>query len=231
MQYEEILKRLRSLSNPETVAGMARYGINPENTYGVSIPKLRAMVKEIGRDHNLAQQLWNSEIHEAQILASMTDDPTEVTEEQMERWVKDFNSWDVCDQCIANLFGKTRFAYQKAIEWSSRNEEFVKRAGFVLMTRLVHSSHKNSASQIAEFLSIIKREAKDKRNFVKKAVNWALRHIGKQNLAMNKLALATAKEILTLDNRSARWIATDAIRELTSEDVQKKLPKKSKAIN
>jgi 3-methyladenine DNA glycosylase AlkD len=231
VQYDEILKRLKSLSNPRNVAGMARYGINPENTYGISIPNLRAMVKEIGRNHSLAQQLWMSGIHEARILATMIDNPKEVTEEQMEQWVKDFNSWDVCDQCIANLFGKTRFAYQKAIEWSSRNEEFVKRAGFVLMTRLVHPPHKNSASQAAEFLSIISREAKDNRNFVKKAVNWALRHIGKQNLAMNMLALATAKEILTLDNQSARWIATDAIRELTSEDVQKKLRKKSKATH
>ncbi len=227
MQYEEILKRLKSLSNPENVAGMARYGINPENTYGVSIPNLRKMAKGIGRNHNLAQQLWKSGIHEAQILASMVDDPSEVTEEQMERWVKDFNSWDVCDQCIANLFGKTRFAYRKAIEWSSRKEQFIKRAGFALMTRLVHPSQKTSVSQIAEFLSIIKREAGDDRNFVKKAVNWALRHIGKQDLPLNKLALATAKEILKMDSRSARWIASDAIKELTSEAVQKKLRKKS----
>jgi 3-methyladenine DNA glycosylase AlkD len=231
VQYDEILKRLKSLSNPENVAGMARYGINPENTYGVSIPNLRAMAKEIGRNHSLAQQLWMSGIHEARILATMIDNPAEVTEEQMEQWVKDFNSWDVCDQCIANLFGKIRFAYPKAIEWSSRKEEFIKRAGFALMTRLVRPSRKTSVRQIAEFLSIIKREAGDDRNFVKKAVNWALRHIGKQDLANNKLALATAKEILTLDSRSARWIASDAIKELTSEAVQKKLRKKSKSFN
>lgn len=227
MQYEEILKRLKSLSNPEAVAGMARFGINPENTYGVSIPNLRAMAKEIGRNHNLAQQLWKSGIHEAQILASMIDNPAEVTEEQMERWVKDFNSWDVCDQCCANLFEKTKFAYQKAIEWSSRKEEFVKRAGFVLMARLALHNKKTPNNQFGEFLSIIKREAVDDRNFVKKAVNWALRQIGKRNFHMNKLALATAKEIQNLDSRSARWIASDAIRELTSEAVQKRLRKKS----
>lgn len=226
MQYEEVLDELKSLSNPENVAGMARFGINPENTYGVSIPVIRAMAKKIGRNHSLALQLWNSGIHEARILASLVDNPKEVTEEQMELWVKDFDSWDVCDQCIANLFGKTPFAYQKAIEWSSREEEFVKRASFALITRLVHPSKKTSVNQVAELLSIITREAGDDRNFVKKAVNWALRHIGKQNLHYNKLALTTAKELQNLDSPSAKWIASDAIRELTSDAVQQKLRKK-----
>jgi 3-methyladenine DNA glycosylase AlkD len=227
VKYEEIIERIRCLANPENVAGMARYGINPKNTYGVSIPNLRKMAKEIGRNHVLAQQLWKSGIHEAQILATMIDVPAEVTEEQMESWIKDFNSWDVCDQCIANLFGKTRFAYKKAVEWSARNEEFVKRASFALMTRLVHPSKQTSVSQVEELLQIIKREAGDDRNFVEKAVNWALRHIGKQNPALNKMALATAREIQKLDNRSAHWIASDAIKELTSEAVQQKLLKKS----
>jgi 3-methyladenine DNA glycosylase AlkD len=227
MKYKEILERIKSLANPENVVGMARYGINSENTCGVSIPNLRMIAKEIGCNHSLAQQLWKSEIHEAQILATMIDVPAEVSEEQMESWVKDFNSWDICDQCITNLFGKTRFAYKKAVEWSSRKEEFVKRAGFVLMTRFVHSSKKTSASQIEELLQIIEREAGDDRNFVKKAVNWALRHIGKQNFALNKMALATAREVQKLDSRSARWIASDAIKELTSEAVQQKLRRKS----
>jgi 3-methyladenine DNA glycosylase AlkD len=231
MQYEEILAKLKSMSNPENVAGMARYGINPKNTYGVSIPVIRAMAKEIGRNHNLAMQLWNSGIHEARILASLVDDPKEVTEEQMEQWVKGFDSWDVCDQCIANLFAKTPFAYKKAVEWSSRKEEFVKRASFALMTRVVHPSKKTMVDQVAELLSIIKREAGDDRNFVKKAVNWALRHIGKQNLQYNKMALATAKEIQKLDSKSAKWIAADAIRELTSDAVQQRLHKKSKTAH
>jgi 3-methyladenine DNA glycosylase AlkD len=228
MQYDEILAKLKSFSNPENVAGMARYGINPENTYGVSIPTIRAMAKEIGRNHDLALQLWNSGIHEARILASLVDNPKEVTDEQMEMWVKEFDSWDVCDQCIANLFAKTPFAYQKAVEWSSRKEEFVKRASFALMTRVVHPSKKTTIDQVAELLSIIKREADDDRNFVKKAINWALRHIGKQNLQYNKMALDTAKEIQKLDSPSARWIAADAIRELTSDAVQQRLHKKSK---
>jgi len=128
MQYEEILKMFESMHDPEAAAGMARFGINTENTYGISIPALRKIAKETGRDHLLAQKLWASGIHEARILACMIDAPTDVTGEQMEQWVKDFDSWDVCDQCCSNLFDKTDFAYQKAVEWSEREEEFVKRA-------------------------------------------------------------------------------------------------------
>ena len=223
MQYDAILKELESLSNPRAVEGMARFGINPENTYGVSMPDLRRIAREIGADHALAQQLWESGIHEARILASLIDRPKMVTEEQMERWVKDFNSWDVCDQCCGNLFGDTEFAYQKAVEWSSREEEFVKRAGFVLMARLAVSDKKADDGRFEGFFSIIKREATDDRNFVKKAVNWALRQIGKRNLSLNSKAIETAREIQGVDSRSARWVASDAIRELTSEAVQERL--------
>ena len=220
MQYDEILARLKSLANPEAVAGMARYGINPENTYGVSILTLRGIGKEIGVNHALAQQLWASGIHEARILATLIDDPRMVTEEQMERWAHDFDSWDACDQCCSNLFGKTGFAYQKAVEWSSNDREFVKRAGFVLMARLAVSDKKADDEQ---FLPLIKREAGDDRNYVKKAVNWALRQIGKRNLNLNRGAMGTAEEIQRMDSKSARWIASDAIRELTSEAVQRKI--------
>ena len=204
---------------------MARFGINPENTYGVSIPELRNMAKEIGRDHDLAQRLWALNIHEARILASMIGDPKTTTEEQMDTWVKDFHSWDVCDQCCMNLFEKTKFAYPKAVEWSSSDKEFIKRAGFVLMARLAVSDKKSDDTQFKRFLPIIKREASDSRNFVKKAVNWALRQIGKRNLNLNKMATKAAEEIQRIDSTSARWIASDAIRELTSEAVQQKLSK------
>ncbi len=227
MQYNDVLQKLKSLSDPKAVAGMARFGINPENTYGVSIPNLRAMAKEIKRDHALAQQLWASRIHEARILASMIDSPEMVTGEQLEKWVKDFDSWDVCDQCCMNLFEKTGFAYQKAVEWSSNDTEFIKRAGFVLMARLAVSDKKAGDEQFKPFLPIIKREATDSRNFVKKAVNWALRQIGKRNLSLNGQAVETAKEIQVMDSKSARWVAADAIRELTSEAVLKRLQAKS----
>ena len=189
MEYEEILKQLKSLSDPEVVAGMARFGINPKTTYGVSIPNLRKMAKQIGRDHLLALRLWNSGIHEARILASMIDPPEMVTEEQMDKWVKDFDSWGVCDQCCSNLFDKTKFAHKKAIQWSKRREEFVKRAGFVLMATLAVHDKEAGDKEFLKFLPIIKREATDDRNFVKKAVNWALRQIGKRNLSLNKVAI------------------------------------------
>lgn len=227
MQPKQVINRLKSLSDPEAVKGMARFGINPKNTYGVSIPNLRKLAKEIGRNHELAQQLWETGIHEARILASMIDNPEEVTNEQMESWVKDFDSWDVCDQCCNNLFQKTRFAYQKAIEWSSRKEEFVKRAGFVLMACLAVSDKKAADNPFVTFLSVIQKEAVDNRNYVKKAVNWALRQIGKRNPALNKKAIETAEEIQKVDSRSSRWISSDALRELTSEAVQRRLCSKN----
>jgi 3-methyladenine DNA glycosylase AlkD len=223
MQYREILRRLKSLSNPEAVAGMARFGINPKNTYGVSIPNLRTMAKEIGKNHPLAQKLWSSGIHDARILASMVDDPTMVTERQLEKWVKDFDSWDVCDQCCSNLFDKTEFAYRKAAEWTSKKEEFVKRAGFVLMACLAVHDKKAEDKKFERFFPLIKREAKDERNFVKKAVNWALRQIGKRNLRLNRTAIDIAREIQATDSKSGRWVASDALRELTSQAVQRRL--------
>ena len=222
-RYSEILDRLKALSDPKAVEGMARFGINPENTYGVSIPNLRKIAKELGTDHQLAQELWSSGVHEAKILASMIDDPEEVTEVQMERWVKGFDSWDVCDQCCSNLFDKTALAYQKAIEWSAREEEFVKRAGFVLMATLAVHDKKAEDRAFLQFLPVIKRESTDARNFVKKAVNWALRQIGKRNIVLNAKAIETAKEIRELETRSAQWIAADALRELTSEKIQTRL--------
>jgi len=220
---DDVLKKLKFLFDPEAIEGMARFGITPEMTYGVSIPNLRKMAKEIGKNHNLARELWKSNIRETGILACMVDEPNKVTEEQMESWVKEFDYWEICDQCCMNLFEKTEFAYQKAVEWSEREEEFVKRAGFVLVARLAVSDKKASDEKFVEFFSIIKREATDSRNFVKKAVNWALRQIGKRNFNLNKRAIEVAIEIQKTDSKVAKWIATDAIRELTSEAVQKRL--------
>lgn len=223
MKSDQIIKKLKSMSDPKAVAGMARFGINPDNTLGVSIPELRNIAKDIGTDHGLAQELWNSEIHEARLLACFIDEPKAVTEEQMENWINDFDSWDVCDQCCSNLFDKTEFAYKKIFELTKRKEEFVKRTGFVLMACLAVHDKKAKDEQFLKLLPIIKREAIDERNFVRKAVNWALRQIGKRNKNLNKSAIKTAKEILKLDLKAAKWIATDAIRELESKAVQKRL--------
>jgi 3-methyladenine DNA glycosylase AlkD len=217
------MRNLKTLSDPKAVEGMARFGINPTNTYGVSIPNLRKIAKEAGRNHILAQQLWESGIHEARILAGIIDDPKTVSEEQMETWVREFDSWDVCDQCCSNLFDKTEFAHKKAFEWSKRKEEFVKRAGFVLMAALSVHDKGLEDEKFLKFLPVIKREADDERNFVKKAVNWALRQIGKRNSTLNKAALKAAKEIQAMDSKSAKWISSDALRELTSPTVQKRL--------
>lgn len=223
MQHEDILKHLQSRANPENVRGMARYGIRPANPLGISMPELRALAKQIGMNHELALQLWASGTHEARILACLVDVPAAVTETQMEEWVKDFDSWDLCDQCCGNLFDRTALAYQKAAEWSARKEEFVKRAGFALIAWLaVHDKKAGDASFLA-FLPLIRRESTDPRNFVKKAVNWALRHIGKRNLRLNQAAIQTAREIQVIEAKAAKWIATDALRELTSEKVLERL--------
>jgi 3-methyladenine DNA glycosylase AlkD len=228
MQSEEIINKIKSLYNPEAVAGMARFGINPDNNFGVSVTELRKMAKAIGTDHNLAIQLWQSGIHEARILACLIDDPELVTEEQMEYWVKDFDSWDVCDQCCSNLFRKTQYARQKVFEWSASDEEFVKRAGFVLMAVIAVHDKEADDSIFEQFLPVIKVGVADNRNLVKKAVNWALRQIGKRNINLNSRAIETARQIQQMDAKSARWIASDTIRELTSQAVQDRLKARSK---
>jgi 3-methyladenine DNA glycosylase AlkD len=218
----EILERLKSLANPDNVAGMARFGINTQNTYGISIYVLRDIAREIGRDHALADELWESGIHEARILASYIADPMQMSEAQMERWAAEFDSWDVCDQ-VCGLFELTPYAYQKAVEWSDREEEFVKRAAFALMAGLVVHDKKAKDERFEGFLPIIIARAGDNRNYVKKAVNWALRNIGKRNTHLNRLAIEAAQKIQQIDSKAARWIASDALRELRSEKVQKRL--------
>ncbi len=221
------LKKLRLLADAKALPGMARFGIPTHNALGISVPVLRRLAREIGRDHDLAQELWASGLHEARILAAMIDNPRRVTQAQMECWAKGLDSWDVCDACCANLFDKTPFAYRKATEWSRRNEEFVKRAGFALMAALAVHDKKAGDGKFLKFLPAIRRESRDDRNFVKKAVNWALRQIGKRNVKLNRAAIKAAEEIRRIDSRSARWIAADALRELTGPAVRNRLRGKS----
>lgn len=220
---DEIISELRSHANPDNVQGMSRYGINPHNTLGVSMPVVRELGKRVGKNHILAVELWASGIHEARILAGLVDDPKQVTEQQMERWVLDFDSWDVCDQVCSNLFDRTPFAYKKALEWSEREEEYVKRAGFVLMAALATHDKKAPDEKFLPFFEIILREANDDRNFVKKAVNWALRGLGKRSKFLNQHALSTAQKMTEIDSKAARWNAADTLRELNSEKVQARL--------
>jgi 3-methyladenine DNA glycosylase AlkD len=222
-----ILKRLRSLANPRNVEGMARFGISTcQEALGIPTPELQKIAREIGRDHALALELWKSGVFEARCVAALIDDPKLVTEEQMERWARDFDNWALCDNCCGRLFDKTHLAYRQASKWSRRQEEYVKRAAFSLMAALAVHDKQAADAKFLKFLPPIRRESTDERNFVKKAVNWALRQIGKRNVALNKAAIKTAQEIRKIGSPSARWIAADALRELRSEAVQKRLLQK-----
>ena len=222
---EEVLKKLKAKARPDQLEGMARYGMVAERRLGVSVPDMRKIAKELGRDHKLALELWKKGIPEARILAAMIDEPENLTEKQMEDWVKDINSWDVCDQVCANLFEKTPLAWKKILDWSEREEEFVKRTAFALIACLAWHDKEAEDEKFIKLFPVIRRGATDERNFVKKAVNWALRNIGKRNPNLNKAAIKTAKGIQRIDSKASRWIASDAIRELESESVQRRLRK------
>ncbi|HZA40280.1 MAG TPA: DNA alkylation repair protein [Actinomycetota bacterium] len=214
MAADEIIAELRSLASEHNREGMARFGINTELALGISVTQLRQIAKRIGKNHELALELWDSGIHEARILASIVDRPEAVTEQQMETWAEGFNSWDIVDQVCGNLFDKTPFAWDKAAEWSERPEEFVKRAGFSMIAYMAVHLKKTDDREFERFFVIIEREASDDRNFVKKAVNWALRQIGKRSDYLRPQAIACAERIAEQDSRSARWIARDALKEL-----------------
>jgi 3-methyladenine DNA glycosylase AlkD len=220
---KDVLDRLQSKAQPEQLKGMAKYGMAVEQRLGVSVPDMRKLAKEIGKDHKLALDLWRTGIAEARIVAGMVGDPAKLTEEQMEDWVKGINSWDVCDQVCMNLFEKNQLAWRKILDWSEREEEFVKRTAFSLIACLAWHDKEAGDEKFIELLPVIIRGATDERNFVKKAVNWALRNIGKRNLNLNRAAINAAKEIRRLDSKAARWVASDAIRELESESIRKRL--------
>lgn len=209
---------------PAELEAMAHFGLTGDRRLGgISVPTLRGMAKRIGKDHELALDLWSSGIHEARLLAAMVDDPRAVTEEQMERWARDFDAWDIVDCVCGDLFDKTPFGYNMAIKWSGREGEFVKRAAFALIAESAVHDKASGDEVFMAFLPLIEREAGDPRHYVRKAVNWALRQIGKRNLALNQLAIESALRIQENGIRSARWVASDALRELRSEAVQRRL--------
>ncbi|HJY85247.1 MAG TPA: DNA alkylation repair protein [Candidatus Acidoferrales bacterium] len=219
----EVLDKLKALSDSRARASMKRFGIHVEDAHGISAPVLRRLARQIGIQHELAQRLWDSGNHEARILAGLIDDPARVTAAQMERWARGFDSWDVVDGSCCHLFVFARPAWRKAVEWSGRKPEFVKRAGFALMAYLAWHDKQAADARFARLLPLIRRHASDERNFVKKAVNWALREIGKRNLHLNRLAVRTARQIRAMDSPAGRWVAGDALRELRSPAVQRRL--------
>ena len=220
MNLGQVMEELKTQADPTSLSGMARYGINVENALGVKIPCLQALAKKIGNDHSLALELWDTGINESRILAAMVEEPNKVDQEQMNAWVKDLNSWDVCDQVCNRLFDYTDHAWQMVEEWSSRPEEFVKRAAFTMMATLAVHDKVSGDSRFEALIPLIKRESSDSRNYVRKAVNWALRQIGKRSRYLNSIAIRTAHELETREDKTSRWIARDALRELTGEKVQ-----------
>jgi 3-methyladenine DNA glycosylase AlkD len=219
----ETLSKIKAHAHPENLEGMARFGIQGTGRLGLSVPEMRQIAKELGRDHDLALALWKTGIPDAMIIASMVDEPKLLTESQMDEWVNDFIAWDVCDQVCGNLFDKSPLAWRKAKQWANREEEFVKRAAFALIASLAWHDKSAPDEKFIALLPAVKAGATDERNFVRKAVNWALRQIGKRNLVLNAIAIETAREIGRLDTKSARWVAADALRELTSDSVQDRL--------
>ena len=223
--FKEIISKLQENARPDQLDGMKRFGMSIDNRLGLSMPFLRKMAKEIGKDHELALKLWETGIAEARILAALVDDPKMLTERQMEEWVKDIDSWDVCDQLCMNLFEKSPLAWKKIDDWAKRPEEFVKRTAFSLLACLAWHDKKTEDNKFTELFPLIVQASTDERNFVKKSVNWALRNIGKRNMQLNQAAIETSLTLKRLDSKSARWIGSNALRELESEAVKKRLKK------
>lgn len=224
-----VLRELKALANPRVRAKMEYFGVRVPNAHGISAPVLHALAKQIGKNHTLALELWRTGIHEALILATLIGESEKVTADEMERWARDFDSWDVVDAACCYLYAQAKPAWSKTASWSRRTEEFVKRAAFSLMAYLSYKDKAAPDARFVRFLRVIEREAFDERNFVRKAVNWALRNIGKRNLRLNREAIRAAERVRQQGSRSARWIAADALRELKSHAVQARLRRKTSA--
>jgi 3-methyladenine DNA glycosylase AlkD len=221
-KVEEIVKHLKSISDSKQLENNKRLGIETKNSLGISIWELRKIAKKIGKNQALAEALWKTGIHEARLLAGYIADSEKIDESVIEQWVSDFDSWDLVDQ-VMDVIALSPHGYKKAIEFSLRKEEFVKRTGFVIMAGLAVFDKKAPDEKFIQFFSIIIRESTDNRNFVKKAVNWALRNIGKRNLNLNHKSIEIAEQIYKIDSKTAKWIASDALRELKSEKIHARL--------
>jgi 3-methyladenine DNA glycosylase AlkD len=224
-----ILSELKALGSEENRAGQARFGINTAHTYGVSMASLRPIKRRLKRNHDLAAALWATRVHEARILAALVDEPKTVTPEQMDAWVAAFDSWDLCDQVTSKLFVRTPYVEKKIKQWAKDEREFVRRAAFALLAAYsVHGKSVPDADFLA-FLPLIEKHSTDPRNFVKKAVNWALRQIGKHSLPLHGPALKLAEKLSASEDKTARWIGKDAAKELTDPVQIARIKQRSKA--
>lgn len=231
MDAREIVARMRAMENAENIAGMARFGITGRGILGISVAGIhvirREVLKEFRRDpdarHALAAELWASELHEVRILAALVDVPALVARPQMDAWAADFDSWDLVDQVCCNLFDRTDLGWQAVYDWAARDQEFVKRAGYVTLAGLAWHRREVPDERYLPYLAFIEATADDPRNFVWKAQNWALRQIGKRSVALNVEAVAVAERMRHSESRAARRVGADAYRELTGEAVRAKL--------
>lgn len=234
MTVDEIMRDLQALADPSKIADLERYAIKTPKAFGIRTPELKAFAREVKKlvkdRHAIAQELWDTGNYDARAVAFMIDDPKKVTPRQMDAWAADFDNWATVDGACSYLFCRTPHAYDKAAEWAGRDEEFVRRAAFSLIAYLALHDKKAPDAKIAAFLPTIELHADDGRNFVKKAVNWALRQIGKRSVALHKLAVAAAERIKLRNTPSARWIAADALRELKSDAVRERLARKNVAL-
>lgn len=219
----QLINKLISKSRKDRLKGMSRYGIKIDNRLGVSIPEIRKIAKEFGKNHEVALELWKTGYADAKITAALIDEPEKVTESQMDDWVVEIDSWDVCDQTCMNLFDKTPYAWKKIIEWSKGDEEFVKRTAFSLLACLAWHDKNAEDSRFIEYFPLITKNAMDNRNYVKKAVSWSIRHIGKRNLNLHSAALEIANELKNIDSRTAKWIGSDVIKDLNSISTKRRL--------
>ncbi len=224
---ERVLRELKEIADPKVRAKMAYFGVKVPKAYGITTPVLHAFARHIGKDQRMAEELWSSGVHEARILAALIGEPEKITSAQMERWVRDFDSWDIVDTACCYLYAYAKPAWEKIHEWSGRRAEFEKRAAFSLAAYLSYKDKAAEDARFERFLSVIEREAHDERSFVRKAINWALRNIGKRNVRLNRAAIRSAERIRAQGSRAARWIAADALRELSSEAVQTRLRRKA----
>jgi len=228
MRFSNVMVELRQMADPAVARGLSRFGLPTERALGITAPKLRALAKRIGKNQALSLKLWTAGLLEARVLAALVGDPAEVTKRQMARWARDFDSWGVCDACCGVLFVHARAAMEMAFRWSHEKKEYVKRAGFVLMASMAVHQKSLADSEFIPMLRVIREQSVDERGIVKKAVNWALRQIGKRNLHLNVLAIETAARIQSLPSSSSRWVASDALRELRSDAVRRRLKLKLK---
>jgi 3-methyladenine DNA glycosylase AlkD len=222
-ELKEVLAWLKRHGTQAARDGMARYAIPSDTAFGVSVGALKQLGKRLGRNHELAAALWETGRYEPRMLATMIDDPARVTSAQMDRWCREFDNWAICDTACFHLFDRTAHAWSKIAPWSRKRDEFGKRAAFALLWGLTVHDQRAGDGPFIEGLMLIEREAVDERNFVKKAVNMALRAVGKRNPALNAAAVALARRLADSEQPSARWVGKDALRELTGPSVTRRL--------